>query len=251
MKQDQERALIDRFQCPGCMLGINTGDCHQYKLGSHSQCSSHYPGTFLSGAGKIVLGMPRGFNRTGPKLDVNAWTPSATAVMRTWKLSGVTLEARKFVRGDEWDHLNVPIARAVWRDQHVVLTWSPRVNHLCLAMLTTNGDLLCPDDVPWLSDGSLDPEGPSEPREVSFGNNEKLDVRFWVRGDRPKYAMKPDAGRPVGAHAIWAMEHEGVLFVRACLPDVAATWVDVVPGGDLKSIAPQAIDVGKFYEEID
>lgn len=50
--------------------------------------------------------------------------------------------------------------------------------------------------------------------------------------------------------AVWAMEHEGALFVRTYSPRVDAGTVDVIPGGTL-AMAPGAINVAEFADEID
>ena len=50
--------------------------------------------------------------------------------------------------------------------------------------------------------------------------------------------------------AVWAMEHEGYLFVRCYSPRNNWLFVDVVKDGKLEH-APGAINVGEFYNEID
>lgn len=50
--------------------------------------------------------------------------------------------------------------------------------------------------------------------------------------------------------AVWKMVKDGALFVRTYSPRVNACYVDVIDGGTL-DMAPGAVDVGPFWEEID
>lgn len=50
--------------------------------------------------------------------------------------------------------------------------------------------------------------------------------------------------------AVWAMEKNGYLYVRCYCPRVNWTFVDVIKGGKL-DLAPGAINVGEFINEID
>lgn len=274
LKAARTEDLVRELQCPGCMIGHDL--CDKYKKGSYGQCVTHFAATYMGGAGKIVLGMPRGFNRPGFVMDVPEREAVTTTEVQTWKVGNavvVTEEVDESAIDTRWDHLNIPVARAEWDGRPVVMTWAPRINHM--TMLMFNGKLPPAGEeklagVPWLSSSTLDPEGPSKLRTVNLGFKATLPLRFWTGpwtgGERPAYfmksngmtvltdpayALKPDAGAPAGIHAVWGLERDGLLFVRACLPDAAETWVDVVVGGSLARVAPQAIDVGKFYGEID
>lgn len=56
------KEFIEKFQCIGCTNGSNT-NCGMFKKHSSNEgCQSHSAGTFTM-AGKILLGMPKGFNR--------------------------------------------------------------------------------------------------------------------------------------------------------------------------------------------
>ena len=59
---------IERFQCPGCSWGHNTG-CGKYKPKAQTNesgaCEAHAPGTFVLPGGPLYLGLPRGFNKAG------------------------------------------------------------------------------------------------------------------------------------------------------------------------------------------
>lgn len=49
---------------------------------------------------------------------------------------------------------------------------------------------------------------------------------------------------------VWAMVKDGYLFVRTDCPRINLVYVDVVKGGTLEMV-PSAIDVSKFYDEMD
>ena len=58
--------LIEEFQCPGCIHGINPKTCQKFELNKDVlSCANHHPSTFASGIGRIALGLPKGFNRIG------------------------------------------------------------------------------------------------------------------------------------------------------------------------------------------
>jgi len=77
--------------------------------------------------------------------------------------------------------------------------------------------------------------GPRYPR------HNQLPIRLWLAGHELPWDR---CNVPV-----WAMEREGVLYVRTCMPRVGVVCVDVLPGGALDMV-PNAIDVGEFYDEI-
>src|SRR6266446_1987397 len=60
--------MIDDFQCPGCIHGTDPETCSQYELFNEAgcfYCENWHPATFIGGIGRIALGLPRGFCRTG------------------------------------------------------------------------------------------------------------------------------------------------------------------------------------------
>lgn len=61
--------MVERFQCPGCVVGSSTR-CGRYKDGGSDEvghfCESHVLGTSLNFTIHIALGLPVGFNRSGP-----------------------------------------------------------------------------------------------------------------------------------------------------------------------------------------
>lgn len=99
---------VKEYQCPGCVGGPYK-TC--YKKDSFGEgCGSHCPGTLMLGVGKILIGMPKGFNRCGP-----AEPPTPIVILED--------------SIDFFDKFNVP----VWKylDEHgntLVRGLSPRVN---------------------------------------------------------------------------------------------------------------------------
>lgn len=81
----------------------------------------------------------------------------------------------------------------------------------------------------------LDPSHP-------IGTSNTMNVRMWVQGTHPHW---DHFNVPV-----WALEREGYLFVRTLMPRRNWSFVDVVEGGTL-ALVPQAIDVSKFYNDMD
>lgn len=64
--EDRIRAMVEKFQCPGCVAGSDT-KCGYYKVDpSCPMCTGHVMGTMmLPGPGNFALGVPKGFNRGG------------------------------------------------------------------------------------------------------------------------------------------------------------------------------------------
>ena len=57
------KELVEEYQCPGCLKGPYS-KC--YIQGNDISCIKHVPSTYISGIGKIFLGLFKGFNRIGP-----------------------------------------------------------------------------------------------------------------------------------------------------------------------------------------
>jgi len=65
--------MVEEFQCPGCINGHGPETCKSYKLKEdylggnprYFQCENWRPSTFMSGVGRLCLGLPKGFLRTG------------------------------------------------------------------------------------------------------------------------------------------------------------------------------------------
>lgn len=71
----------------------------------------------------------------------------------------------------------------------------------------------------------------------------QLAIRMWTDGVHPKWN---NLNVPV-----WAMEHEGFLFVRTYSPRMNLAFVDVIDGGKREELCPGAIDVATFLDTID
>jgi hypothetical protein len=67
-------------------------------------------------------------------------------------------------------------------------------------------------------------------------------IRLHAKGNKPKWNKFNVA--------VWAMVHEGYLFVRTFSPRINRTYIDVIESGTIEMV-PGAVDVGKFVEEID
>jgi len=64
MKRKLKKA-IEQYQCSGCIKGCDIS-CYKKNEDFGEGCGEHFSGTFMTGVGKIFLGMPKGFNRLGP-----------------------------------------------------------------------------------------------------------------------------------------------------------------------------------------
>jgi len=109
--------MVERFLCPGCVCGGDVRCGHYRPDGSYGhRCEGHVLGTVMLPVGNFALGLPRGFNRPGPRDD--RATTRNTMVVRLWAGG----------RRPEWDRFNV----AVWameRDGFLfVRTYVPRLN---------------------------------------------------------------------------------------------------------------------------
>lgn len=117
--------MVERFQCPGCVVGSDT-KCGSFKLTSplsdnEHHCKSHCPGTNLLGLGQVALGLPKGFNRYG--------LYAGKTDLLTDAVNG-NFCVRLFPEGfdQRYDKFNVP----VWRYEEdgflFVRMYSPRTN---------------------------------------------------------------------------------------------------------------------------
>lgn len=119
---DKQKKMIETFQCPGCTNGHGTDSCSSFEFEErHDQhcfnCKGHSAGTFMSGAGCLVLGLPRGFNRYGP-LTQN-------------KSDGMPIKLYLEDASNKdvlWDKFNFPTWAMVSDGFLFVRTYSPRIN---------------------------------------------------------------------------------------------------------------------------
>ena len=108
--------MVEKFQCPGCVCGMNT-KCGVYKYDPDlMRCVSHVLGTQLGLGNHVALGLPVGFNKPGycddgegtrNKIDVRLWVAGTHP---------------------EWNNLNVPVWALVVDGYLFVRTYAPRVN---------------------------------------------------------------------------------------------------------------------------
>lgn len=103
--------MIEKFQCPGCVCGSNT-KCGSFRLSEIPDggftCASHVPGTSMFPGGKILLGLPKGFNKVGDnKLEVWLYTKD---------------------KNFTFDHLNVPVWAMQENGYTFIRVYSPRIN---------------------------------------------------------------------------------------------------------------------------
>lgn len=112
------REMVEKFQCPGCVAGSDT-QCGSYEIADTGtggfNCSSHVVGTSIVGIGQILLGMPKGFNRVGLRLD--ALNPHKFYIRLHPQDAQIM-----------WNKFNIPM----WAMEHeghlFVRTYSPRIN---------------------------------------------------------------------------------------------------------------------------
>jgi hypothetical protein len=147
MSKEQEK-MVEEFQCPGCTLGGPT-ICEKYKLhviegnngpfkGFH--CQSHSAGTFMSMAGRIALGLPKGFHRYGGSVPPSHYKDGLDAHPMTIRLH-LTSDSIK------WDDFNIPVWALVQNGYLFVRTYSPRTNQTAVDVVK-NGTLeLVPEAV--------------------------------------------------------------------------------------------------------
>jgi len=60
--EENIKNFIENYQCSGCVCG---SDISCFEKSDGIECKKHIAGTLVSGIGKILLGMPHGFNRLG------------------------------------------------------------------------------------------------------------------------------------------------------------------------------------------
>lgn len=82
----------------------------------------------------------------------------------------------------------------------------------------------------------------SSPSSDEMKHANTMEIRLWKKGTAPEW---DNLNVPV-----WALVEDGHLFVRTLSPRVGRQYVDVVEGGTLAQV-PQALDVSKFYDDID
>jgi hypothetical protein len=124
---DEQKDMIEEFQCPGCTCGMNTGECDTFDFTSNVAgcwCLGHSAGTFLLGAGKFALGMPRGFNKVGT-IKTGFEDEKDRNTKRSTNIRLAVEPPEEF----PYDDFNVPVW-AMEKDGYLfVRVMSPRINY--------------------------------------------------------------------------------------------------------------------------
>ncbi len=115
-------ALIEEFQCPGCVCGSNTS-CGKFEIldKDSNRCNGHVLGTMLGLGNSVALGLPRGFNKPGLTYDNLGKEPPRARN---------TMDIRFWLKGEhpKWDDLNVPVWAMEKNGFLFVRTFAPRIN---------------------------------------------------------------------------------------------------------------------------
>lgn len=102
---------IEKYQCSGCISGCDISCFKTCDTGNG--CGAHYAGTYISNIGKILLGMPKGFNRLGEIADLKPY------IFENFKDSDY----------GEYDKWNIPVWKYLSKDGHTfVRGMTPRLN---------------------------------------------------------------------------------------------------------------------------
>ncbi|MEK6829855.1 MAG: hypothetical protein AABY15_07080 [Nanoarchaeota archaeon] len=119
------KKAVETFLCPGCVKGSDTS-CYKKNPNLGESCANHNAGTYVSSIGRILLGMPTGFNRLGQAniLDIGIYN----------KFSEVE---RKGIYG--YSKFNVPVWKHLTKDGHTIVRgFSPRINRPFIDIYTEN-----------------------------------------------------------------------------------------------------------------
>ena len=107
MNKNIENAILE-YQCSGC-IGANVDEC--YTKGTFEECSGHVAGTYISGVGKIFLGMPKGFNRLGNNENIKIYI-------------------FENIENEQYDKFNVPVWKHLNKAGHTIVRGiQPRLNY--------------------------------------------------------------------------------------------------------------------------
>lgn len=111
--------MIEEFHCPGCVCGSNL-KCGAFKFRTEIapyawfRCDAQAPGTRVFLGGLSHLGMPKGFNKVGPREDGES--------------TNVRLALDAPPTNTAWDKLNVAVWAMVKDGFLFVRTFVPRRN---------------------------------------------------------------------------------------------------------------------------
>lgn len=109
------KEAIKTYQCPGCVNGPDVDSCPSAALTKRG-CTNHVPGTIVSNAGTIALGLPNGFNRSGP---APAWMVEVFSSYSEMVRQRPNLQTK----------FSVPVWMHVDQHGNTIIRWfSPRTN---------------------------------------------------------------------------------------------------------------------------
>lgn len=141
---DEQKEMIEEFQCPGCTCGFKTDECDYFKFSDNITgcwCLGHSAGTFLMGAGKIALGLPKGFNKVGT-IKTGFEDESDDNSRRSTNIR-LTVD---FIKKEGYDFLNIPVW-AMEKDGYLFIrVMCPRVNYTYVDIIKGGKfEEICPD----------------------------------------------------------------------------------------------------------
>lgn len=132
--------MTEKFQCPGCVAGSNI-KCGNYKSGEYNACESHVLGTFISTQGNVALGMPKGFNRPGPKTDA----PLIYGLFDTANKMRIKFSVDKPLW--DYDEFNVAVWAMEKDGYFFVRLWLPRKNEIYVDVIKGGTIALTPNAI--------------------------------------------------------------------------------------------------------
>lgn len=107
--------VVAEYQCPGCMHGPKAPECPKY-IESPDGCKSHAPGTMMTTAGWLALGLPKGFHRFGPRdaKQIEVYSSYESMMAGNSNLSSI---------------YSVPVWKYLDEHGNTIMRWySPRIN---------------------------------------------------------------------------------------------------------------------------
>jgi hypothetical protein len=122
--------MITKFQCSGCIHGSDVYTCKEAYLPnpdlSPVYCLAWVPGTTMCPGGKIALGLPKGFNKTGMYKDVQCAVTKGPypCYIRLWENKEHFLKMCFY----GYDKLNVAVWAMEQNGYLFVRCFCPRIN---------------------------------------------------------------------------------------------------------------------------
>jgi len=114
------KEAVERYQCPGCVCGEDIECYKKPEFTEQIQCGKHVVGTMLMPIGRIMLGMPKGFNRYIDNLDLCIYEKFEVS---NWK----------------YDKYNVPVWKYLNKYGHTLVRGiCPRTNNIFIHIFLEN-----------------------------------------------------------------------------------------------------------------